>query len=197
VTITPGLAAELALLTQALDLPDTNVADTLTRLTADAQAAVDSYLGLSVAITASQSRFGFTVLDEGVRPEHIRTSLLIPLTPAADENTATASVALILYAGTPGAFVDLAADLAWITGRASADFLLDEHRALASHNADPATLTAKSIINQAIGVLIGRGATPEEAERDLHERAVKAGIDPLAAATLILAALTPPGPEAA
>jgi hypothetical protein len=51
-----------------------------------------------------------------------------------------------------------------------------------------------SSINQALGVLIGRGATPERAERDLHMRAATAGIELAAAATILLTARTPPNP---
>ncbi len=195
-TITPGLAAELNLLTQALDLPGTDVAETLTRLAADAHTAVDSYLGLSVLITAKRSPFDLTILNAGAHAADIRTSLLVPLSPATlDEAPATASVALVLYAATPGAFVDLAADLAWITGRAIADFRIDEHRRLPASYTNPTPLAAMSDINQALGVLIGRGLTPEQAERDLHARAVAAGVDLVGAATLILAGIPPPAPE--
>lgn len=194
-TISLGLAAELDLLTRALDLPGTDVAETLIRLAADAKTAVDSYLGLSVMITANRSQFDLTVLDEGTQPEHVRTSLLVPLSGIPDVTTASASVALILYAATPGAFIDLAADLSWITGRTLADFRLDEQRTLISSYTNSSHLGATSDINQVLGVLIGRGSTPEQAERDLHERAAAAGIDLLGAATLILAALTPPDAE--
>lgn len=195
-TIPAGLAAELGLLTQALDLCGTDVADTLTRLAADAQTAVESYLGLSVTITANRSEFDLTVLGEATPPELIRTSLLIPLSTAGPEASKTpTSVALILYAATPGAFIDLAADLSWITGRALADFRLDEHRTLPPGYTDPTATTAMSTISQALGVLIGRGSTPEQAERNLYERAATTRIDPVAVASLILAALTRPVPE--
>jgi hypothetical protein len=197
VTIPAGLAAELGLLTQALDLPGTDVAETVTRLAADAQTAVDSYLGLSVMIIANRSQFDLTVLAEGTEPEHIRTSLLVPLSTAdtAQASSPPASVALILYAAAPGAFIDLAADLSWITGRTLADFPLDEHRTLPSNYTDPTPLAAMSHINQALGVLIGYGSVPEQAERDLYARAAAAGIDVVGAATLILAALKSPEPE--
>lgn len=193
--ITAALAAELALLTQALDVPGTDVAESMTRLAAAAQRAVDSYLGLCVAITAKSEQLDLTVLDEGVDAASVRTSLLVPLPPATiDGITTTASVALILYAATPGAFVDLAADLAWLTGREPAEFRLDEHRSPPHSAANPA-LAALSHINQALGVLIGRGSTPEQAQRDLHARAANAGTDILQAAKSILAALKPPKPE--
>ncbi len=191
VTIKPGLAAELNLLTQALDLPGTDVAETLTRLAADAQTAVNSYLGMSVMITASRSQFDLTVLAEGTQPDDIRTSLLVPLAPAGDGSATSASVALVLYAAASGAFVDLAADLSWITNRVLADFRLDEHRALPASYTNRTRFGAMSNINQALGVLIGGGSTTEQAESDLQARATTAGIDVLGAATLILAALKP------
>jgi hypothetical protein len=195
VMITPELAAELALLSQAIDLPDADVGNSLTRLAADARTAVDSYLGLSVAITANRSQFDLTMLDETTDPRHIRASLLVPLSGAiAHGRTAPVSIALILYAATAGAYVDLAADLSWITGRDLAEFRLDEHRALPSSHADATPMSDASTINQALGVLIGQGAVPEQAERDLYSRAASAGVAPVHAATLILAGLTPPPP---
>jgi hypothetical protein len=197
VTIPPGLAAELALLTDALDLPDVGVAETLTRLATDARSAVESYLGLSVAIAAHETTFDLIFLNADARPEQITTSLLVPLAGAADggdprvgKTSVEASIALILYAASPGAFVDLAADLAWITGRPAGDFALDQHRSLPPNST--ARFTDLSSINQALGVLIERGSTPEQAERQLAARAATAGIELAAAAVLILAALTPP-----
>lgn len=196
--ITPGLAAELDLLTQALDLPGTDLAETVMRLAADARTAVASYLGLSVAITANRAQFDLTALDERTGADDIRASVLIPLSTAPGAaRTGPASVALILYAATPGAFIDLAADLSWITGRTLTEFSLDAHLTLPSGHTEPTPLADTSAINQALGVLIGRGSVPEQAERDLYARAVSAGIEPLGVATLILAALSPPQPEPA
>lgn len=189
-----ALAAELEPLTQALDIPGTDVAESMTRLATAAQTAVDSYLGLCVAITDKSEQLHLTVLNEGVDSASVRTSLLVPLSPATiDGIITTASVELILYAANPGAFIDLAADLAWITGRELAEFRLDEHRSRPPHSAaNPTPLSALSYINQALGVLIGRGSAPEQAEQDLHARAAKAGTDILQAAMSILAPLKPP-----
>lgn len=195
-TIPSGLAAELDLLTQALDLPDTDIAQALTLLCTAAQAAVDSYLGLSVVINVDRSGFDLTVLEDGAQREHVRTSLLAPLSPAdSDTTTAPAAIALILYAATPGAFRGLAADLSWITGRSWTDYRLDEHLTVPADDSSPAPLAAASAINQALGVLIGRGSTPEQAELDLHARAVAGDIDPAVVAIEILAALRPSLPE--
>jgi hypothetical protein len=194
VEFTAALVAELGLLTQALDTPGIDVADSMARLADNARLAVDSYLGLCVAIAASKERLILTVLDDPVHVVHVRTSLFVPLSPEIIDPTATTtSVALIIYAATPGAFVDLAADLAWTSGRDPAEFRLDEHRPLTDDGAGIRSLSTMSEINQALGVLIGRGAAPEEAERELYAQAAANGIDLLAAAALILASL--PRPE--
>jgi hypothetical protein len=95
-----------------------------------------------------------------------------------------------LYAGSPGAFVDLAADLAWLTARPLSDFVLDQHLTIPTPSNTGTQLHAASIINQAMGVLMGRGHTPEQAHRQLDSQAADAGTDRHAAAQLILAALT-------
>lgn len=194
-TIAPGLAAGLALLTRTLDLPGTDIADTLTRLVADVRAAVDSYVGLSIAITTSGSPVDLTVLEANSRPQDITTSLLIPLSSTAAGGEASASpsssIALILFAGVPGAFIDLAADLSWLSGRPLDDFRVDEHCDLPVSDPGRVPLSIMWKVDQAIGVLIGRGSTFEHAERELHERAAKAGIELLEAADLVLADLAP------
>jgi hypothetical protein len=82
------------------------------------------------------------------------------LTPVCD----WASInALILYAQRRGAFIDLAADLSWLTGRDPSEFVLDHHFTLPNHLDAPEGLTVASVINQAIGVLIAHGRTPEQA----------------------------------
>jgi hypothetical protein len=195
VKITAALVAELDLLTQALDVPGTDVAQTMSRLATDARTAVASYLGLSVAVTASEEELDFTMIDEGLDLASARTSLLVPLSAPTVDGTTRASVALIFYAAAPGAFIDLAADLAWITGRDPADFRLNEHRTVPHSAADPAPLESLTRINQALGVLIGRGSTPEQAERDLYARAARTDSDIRDAAISILATLKPPTSE--
>jgi hypothetical protein len=97
------------------------------------------------------------------------------------------AVALILYAGSPGAFVDLAADLAWLTARSLSDFILDQHLTPAAGSLQEGQLRAASAINQALGVLIGRGYTPQQAHGELDTQAAHAGTDRHTAACHILA----------
>ena len=104
------------------------------------------------------------------------------------------SVALVFYAATPGTFVDLAADLAWLTGRPPSDFALDQHLSVPAGSDGGTSLRATSVINQAIGVLIGRGYTPRQAHSKLDTQADGARTDRYTAAQSILDTLTAADP---
>jgi hypothetical protein len=188
--ITTGLASDLRRLTAALDEPGADIAQTLHKMAADTHAAVRSYLGLNVSVSRSDPLFTFTYLNDGVVAGDIATSLRLTL-PSIGDSWAPPAVALIFYAGSPGAFVDLAADLAWLTARPLSDFVLDQHLTIPAGSDSGAQLSAASVINQAIGVLIGFGYTPQQADRRLDTQAAHAGTDRYAAAQLILA--TRPG----
>ena len=187
-----ALAADLGILTAALDEPGAGVLHSLHQLGVDAQAAVPTYLGLSVTVDGSDPRFTFTTLEDGTADD-IRTSLRLTL-PGVGDGRASPSVALILYAGTPGTFVDLTADLAWITGRPPSDFALDQHLSVPAGSDSGTYLRAASVINQAIGVLIGRGHTPAHAHRELDTQADSAGTDRHTTAQFILDTLTAEDP---
>lgn len=187
--ITAALSVDLALLTQALDQQQADIVETLHQLAADAQLAVRSYLGLSLT-AAGEVSFTFTALQEHVTPQDIRSSLLVPLPHGATDITA-AGPALILYAARAGAFVDLAADLSWLTGIELSDYSLDQHLSENASLSTEPTVQASSVINQAIGMLIGRGRLPDEAHEQLTAQALDAGSDRYAAASRILSTLAP------
>jgi hypothetical protein len=189
VMITAALAADLRLLTAALDEPGTDIAATLHQLAIDTAAGVPSYLGLSLMVSRSDPLFTSTYLLDGVLAGDVRTSLQLRL-PGLGEHRSPPTVAIILYAGSPGAFVDLAADLAWLTARPLTDFMLDQHLAIPAGSVTEGQLHAASTINQAIGVLIGRGYTPQQADWELDTQAGHAATDRLMAAQHILARLT-------
>jgi hypothetical protein len=191
--ISAALAADLGILTAALDEPGADVLHSLHQLGVDAQAAVPSYLGLSMTFDGSDPPFTFTTLDDGTA-DNVRTSLrLTPLARVGDGRPAP-SVALILYAETPGTFVDLTADLAWLTGRPPSDFALDQHLSVPAGSDAGTSLRAASVINQAIGVLIGRGYTPRQAHSKLDTQADGAGTDRNTTAQFILDTLTTEDP---
>ncbi len=193
-----ALVADLGILTAALDEPGTDVVRSLHQLGVDAQAAVPTYLGLSVTAEGSDPPFAFTTLEDGAA-DNVRTSLRLMLPGAGagagvgagvGDGRAPRSVALILYAGTPGTFVDLTADLSWLTGRRPGDFVLDQHLSVPAGPDAGTCLPAASVINQAIGVLIGRGYTPGQAGSELDTQADGAGTDRHTAARSILGTLT-------
>jgi hypothetical protein len=190
--ISAAMAADLGILTAALDEPGADVLHSLHRLGVDAHAAVPSFLGLSVTVDGSDPSFAFTSFEEGAA-DGVRTSLRLTL-PGAGEDSASPPVALILYAGTPGTFVDLAADLAWLTGRPPSDFALDQHLSVPAWSDAGTSLRVASVINQAIGVLIGRGYTPRQAHSTLDSQAHGAGTDRYTTAQSILDTLSAADP---
>ncbi|HZC74318.1 MAG TPA: hypothetical protein VE442_26775 [Jatrophihabitans sp.] len=169
--ITAALAADLALLTQALDEPSADIAATLRQLGSDARVALRSYLGLTVTMGDPGRERRFTTMEELAAPIKVRASLMMSLVADATGPR----IGVILYAASPGAFVDLAADLSWLTGLELHQFALDQH--LSPAGTDPGGIAqATSLINQAIGVLIGRGRTPAQASGELDALADEAGI---------------------
>ena len=187
-----ALAADLGILTAALDEPGADVMHSLHQLGVDAQAAVPTCLGLRITVDGSDPPFTFSTLEDGAADD-VRTSLRLTL-PGVGDGRASPSVALILYAGTPGTFVDLTADLAWLTGRPPSDFALDQHLSVPAGSDAGTYLRAASVIDQAIGVLIGRGYTPGQAHRELDTQVDSAGTDRHTTAQFILDTLTAEDP---
>jgi len=191
-----ALAAELGILTAALDEPGADVLHSLHRLGVDAQAAVPSYLGLSVIVEGNGSPFTFSTLEDGAA-DKVRTSLRLTLPAFGGEGLSGPLVALIFYAARPGTFVDLAADLAWLTGRPASEFTLDQHLRVPAGSDGGTSLRTASVINQAIGVLIGRGYSPRQAHSKLDADAERARTDRITAAQVILDTLTAQDPVSA
>jgi hypothetical protein len=186
VDVPSALGAELHRLTQSLDDPSVDVAHTLHRLAADARSAVASYLGLSMTVQTDGSPDVTLTLMEDVGRDRIRASLAVPL---ASENGGGTVGFLILCAGQPGAFVDMAADLSWLTGVPLADLMCDQHLDLSERPMNLGSWQAASVVNQAIGVLIGRGSTPAQAREILAAGTEAGGCDQYTVAARILASL--------
>jgi len=186
VEIPAALAADLATLTQALDDPDPDVQSLVQALARDTMLVVPSYLGVSLSIAAGvDTDFSFTVLAHTASQKDVRTSLQLPLARISDS---TALGTLTFYAASPGAFVDLAADIGWALRLDPGVLLLDTHLLVPATGAESG-LAAISAINQAIGVLIDRGSDPAEASRELDRRGRRAGTTRHEAATHLLAAV--------
>jgi len=103
--------------------------------------AAPSFLGISVLVAGAGPGLQVDVMEEvlgdvmaGVgsvgrtqSPLFIPTSEAIAGVSHGDGPTTWPSIALVLYAAVPGALVDLATDLAWLTSLPLADFVLDHH----------------------------------------------------------------------
>lgn len=162
--ISTALAAHLAALTRTLDDPDVDLEAQLQSFTVDVQRAVASYAGMTMTIALDGHNVSFTVHNNPTTAA-ARSSLLIPLAPLTATDTASA---LLLYAATPGAFVDLAADLSHALGVEPATLVLDGHLPPPHDSSGINGLDTQSTIDQAVGVLIERGHTPEAARAELH-----------------------------
>lgn len=186
--ITAALVADLAILTQALDEPAGDIVENLRQLAADAKRAVASFLGVTVRCAGLDRPLTFTVLEPAAAPADVRASLMLPL----PRTGVAARVDVIMYAARPGAFVDLAADVAWMTGGELTGVAVDEHLGAAGPADTADWIRSASMIDQAVGALIGRGHTPEDARDHLAANAVAFGIGVEAAAHTVLAGLASP-----
>lgn len=73
--------------------------------------------------------------------------------------------------------------------RRLADVSLDQHLTISVDAGSAVTLQAAGAINQALGVLIGLGHTPEQADLELDACAAHSGMDRHGTAALILATI--------
>lgn len=187
--ITPAVAADLAALSEALDEPGADLAVLLHQLAADAKFAVGTFVGLTVRLAVDGESSNLTAFEIGAASGDVRASLLLPL------HADGVGTDLVLYASAPGAFTDLAADLSWLTGRILTDFALDQHLVVPARD-EVDGLFERSLVNQAIGMLIAHGRTPEQAESELDANAARAGIDRRIAARHILTGVDGAVPDA-
>ena len=188
-------AEELVLLSDALDIDGVDVASTMELLASAVVAAVPSYVGMSVRVTSPHGHVELVTTGDRDPIESVETSARIPL--ASLHPTLVLPVVIVLYASVPGAFVDLAVDLAWITGRSLDDIGLDADLASAASDEAIASLSSLSIIDQAVGVLVGRGLTPEEALAELDAAGSRTSLNRHANAVKVLDSLSLPGGDLA
>jgi hypothetical protein len=182
--LSTALVAELATLgSSAVELPDA-----VDKLHGMLLAVVPSAIGLSVTVRISEINVILTTLPDGVKPQ---TSLRVPLSMWAGFDTGSE---VVFYASTPGALVDLAAELGWAlelnitwTGQVADQMLVvDQHLVALPGISGLDDLTA---VNRAVGVLLSRGRSPDNAVDDLKTAAGGANLSIGAAARALLARL--------
>jgi hypothetical protein len=186
---TAATVAALTALTEALDDPDADIEHSLQIMALHAAAAVPSYRGLSIDVAQSNPPLHILAMAESVVTGDARTSLQFTM-PGPREPSIWPTVSIILFADSAGAFVDLAADLAWLTARPPTEFVLDRHLSAAAQPTSERQLREATAINQAIGALISRGYTLQQASTELSTHAANSSTDRHTAARRILAEIT-------
>lgn len=163
--LSAGLAADLARLTDALDDPATDLADLVGSLHEAFVVAVPSALGVAFTIRASPAGVTVSTLDGAATA--VATSLQVPLGSWTDLEPGSA---VVFYAATTGALVDLAADLGWLLNMRAA-VVLDGHLRPAQQQGVMSGLAELSVIQQGVGVLIDRGMIPQAGRDELEHLA--------------------------
>ncbi len=167
VDLSTALSADLKNMFRVLDLPALDVERSLLALRVDVQLAVPSFVGLSMTLMVHGHPVTLTSMDENTFTA-IASSLQLPLALTAAVATGSR---LVLYAATPGAFVDLAADLSFALAAPDGEVAVDEDLRPCTMQSGLTGIAELSIINRAIGLLMGRGLTPEAAQSHLQRRA--------------------------
>jgi hypothetical protein len=182
VDISTALVHDLKNLMTVLDQVDLDLEGSLRALRSDAQHAVSSFVGLSLTLVVDGQRVTLTSVDEDSDLLPIASSLRVPLGVAGS----TTGPDLVLYATTAGAFVDLAADLTYALAASPTELRVDQDLAPASTRSGLSGVAELSMINRAIGVLMGRGLSPEEARARLEQQAGRSRLKLFQAAAYLI-----------
>ncbi len=162
-----AIAQDLAALSRSLDEPGADLAQMVRQLGDSCTRAVASYTGFSITLMIDGMRVTFAALDDSVGSSGIGTSVMFPVAATAGHGTGSE---VILYAATPGAFVDLAADLNYAFALGPDVVQLDRH--LTPPDLDAETgLASMSRYHQALGILLDRGLDEDQARAELQRLA--------------------------
>jgi hypothetical protein len=173
-----SLATALTLLSAGLDDPSTTAWRGFDQFAVAVRSAVSSYCGLAITMSADG---GIPLTITAADPDAVvATSLAIPLSSLST----TGGGELVLFATVAGAFVDLAADLAYQTETDLSAFAMDAH--LEPSAVPVAGVAEFAVVHQAVGFLIAGGSTPEQALARLEKFAANDGHDLAAAAARVL-----------
>jgi hypothetical protein len=192
-----ALLAHLHDLTVSIGEDDQDLDDALLALTMALRSTATSYCGFQLTIVEHEWPVTLTTFTGG-HEVPLATSLRLPLGLVAP--TVDGESRVVFYAGIPGAFTDLAADLSHALGGIpvdqrssaadSADSVeprVDGHRRMIQLDADLSPLSRVSgltgiaeltVINRAVGMLVDQGHDIEQAHQLLRRDAVAAGVEP-------------------
>jgi hypothetical protein len=205
VDLPAAVLAHVQNLTASIGQDDRDLSDTLAALATALRSTATSYCGFQLTVVGNQWPVTLTAFDDG-HDAPIGTSLRIPL--GLVSRMVDGESRVVFFAGTPGAFTDLAADLSHalggipVNGRSStannADdhgTRVDGHRKVIDLDIDllPASRTSGltglaelTVLNRALGMLIQQGHDIEQAHHLLRREAAAAGVEPHISAARIL-----------
>ncbi len=146
--------------------------DPLNALSRDLRLAIASYRGLQLTLHRVGRPFSVTSWEPAATRADVATSLHLPASVLV---AGSQRGGITLWAAVPGAFVDLAADVRHALGLGADVLVLDEHLSPTAGEDPLEELAAASWVDQAVGVLIARGHTPEEARAHLTATAEHLG----------------------
>jgi hypothetical protein len=213
VDLPAAVLAHVQDLTASIGQDDRDLSATLVALTTALRSTATSYCGFRLTIVDNQWPVTLTAFTDGDH-EPVGTSLRLPL--GLVSQTIDGDSRVVFYAGIPGAFTDLAADLSHALGGIPVDGRsptanhddhrgthldgqrgthLDGHRRVIALDVDlpPVSrrsgltgLTELTLLNRAIGVLIQQGHDIEQAQQVRRREAAAAGVEPHVYAARIL-----------
>ena len=192
-------------LTASIGQDDRDLSDTLVALTTALRSTATSYCGFQLTIVENQWPVTLTAFTDG--PDvPVRTSLRLPL--GLVSRMVDGESRVVFFAGNPGAFTDLAADLSHALGGIPVDGRsstannkdhhathVDGHRRVIELDADLPPVSRRSgltglaeltVLNRAIGILVDQGHDIEQAHHVLRRGAAVAGVELLIYAARLL-----------
>jgi hypothetical protein len=162
VDISSALATDLRTLTDGFDQID--LESLLAEFVTDVRRAVRSYLGVTLTVVDDGRPFTMTVMSDGAGPRDVVSSAALPLSTV---DGAEPGSQIVFYAGCAGGLVDFAADLSYALQLPLTAVELDRHRPPPSPDDGLVGLAEMMRLNQAVGILIEKGYTAEEAHLEL------------------------------
>lgn len=166
--ISTALSKDLANMLLVLDLPDLDVEATLLALRTDVQSAVPSFVGLSMTLVMHGQPVTLTSMNLSDPLPDIASTLRLPVALAA---TVAPDSRLTLFATAPGAFVDLAADVRYALSALDDEVSIDQDLQPSTLVSGVSGLAELSMVNRALGLLMGRGLTLAAAQEHLQRQA--------------------------
>jgi hypothetical protein len=184
-------------LTASIGQDDRDLNDTLAALTTALRSTATSYCGFQLTIVENQWPVTLTAFTDG-HDVPVGTSLRLPL--GLVSRMVDGESRVVFFASTPGAFIDLAADLSHALGRIPVDGRsstannedhrathVDGHRRVIELDADLPPISRMSgltglaeltVLNRAIGILVDQGHDIGQAHHVLRRHAAAAGVEP-------------------